>query len=77
MKLPVSVNQPRWNRDFQPLPVVRVGEIQTDDNAPALACGRAVGSHVSWRDRRRPQMLENVAGSGSGLECSHRHGVLG
>ena len=33
MKLPVSVNQPRWNRDFQPLHVVRVGEIQTDDNA--------------------------------------------
>jgi hypothetical protein len=31
--LPVSVNQPRWNRDFQPLHVVRVGEIQSDDNA--------------------------------------------
>lgn len=31
--MPVRLSQPRSNRDFQPLPVVRLGEIRGDDNA--------------------------------------------
>jgi len=31
--MPVGVNQPRWNRDLEPLPIVRVGEIETEEDA--------------------------------------------
>ena len=61
----------------QPLPVVRVGEIPSEENAPALACRAALGRLVGRCDRRRPQVLEDLAGAGPGLERGHRHRLPG
>ena len=58
VKMPVTVEQP--------LPVVRVGEIQSRGERPALACGRALGCAVGRRDRRRPQVRQDLAGAGHG-----------
>ena len=61
----------------QPLPVVRVGEIQSQENAQRLACGGALGCVVRRRDRWCPQVRQDLAGAGHGLERGDRHGVPG
>ena len=42
-----------------------------------LADRAALGRIVGGRDRRRPQVLQNLAGAGHGLERGHRHALPG
>ena len=52
MKIPVSVNQQ--------LPVVRVGEISSEDERSSLAGGGTLGRQVGRRDRWCPEMLRRL-----------------
>ena len=69
VKMPVSADQV--------LPVVRVGEIRSEATRAALACGRALGGKFGWRDRRRPQVRQDMAGAGHGPLRGHGHAVPG
>ena len=57
--------------------MVRVGEIRCEDRTPTLADRAALGRIVGGRDRRRAEVLQNLAGAGHGPERGHRHGVPG
>ena len=44
------------------LPVVRIGEVSLPGPAPAMAGGSVVGGLVGRRDRRRPQVPQDLVG---------------
>ena len=61
----------------QPLPVVRVGEIQSEEDAHRWLVEELWGASSVGVIGGAPEMCEDVAGTGHRLECGHRHGVLG
>ena len=61
----------------QVLPVVRVGEIASDESAQRWLVEELWGAQFGWCDRRRPEVRQDVAGAGHGPERGHGHGVPG
>ena len=61
----------------EPLPVVRVAEIPREDQPQRWLVEQLWGDFVGRRDRRRPQVFQDLAGTGPGPERGHRHGLPG
>ena len=57
--------------------MVRMAEIPRENNSQRWLVEQLWGDVVGRRDRRRAQVLEDLAGAGPGLERGHRHGLPG